>query len=108
MIALTLLWTIATMIWTGRPLKVTTMILPSLLIANGSSYAIHFLAQYYRVLTKAYVGEQSEPGSTAGSRILQNSTSGSTDTHPCSHIHFGRHDDGRFWISYLHEYSCHP
>jgi uncharacterized protein len=61
MIALTLLWTIATMIWTGRPLKVTTMILPSLLIANGSSYAIHFLAQYYRVLTKAYLGRSLSP-----------------------------------------------
>jgi uncharacterized protein len=55
-IALTLLWTISTMIWTGRPLKVTTMVLPSLLIANGSSYVIHFLAQYYRALTEAYAG----------------------------------------------------
>jgi hypothetical protein len=52
-IALTLLWTIATMIWTGRPLKVTTVILPSLLIANGSSYVIHFLSAYYRALARA-------------------------------------------------------
>jgi len=30
------------------------MILPSLLISNGTSYVIHFLAQYYRLLHKAY------------------------------------------------------
>lgn len=66
-IALTLLWTIATMIWTGRPLKVTTMILPSLLIANGSSYVIHFLAQYYRTLTEAY----EKAGAGAGSVLTR-------------------------------------
>jgi predicted RND superfamily exporter protein len=34
------------------------MILPSLLISNGTSYVIHFLAQYYRLLAKAYAGFQ--------------------------------------------------
>jgi predicted RND superfamily exporter protein len=54
MIALAVVWTLAAMVWSGRPLKVTTMILPSLLISNGTSYVIHFLAQYYRLLHKAY------------------------------------------------------
>ncbi len=56
MIALAVVWTLAAMVWSGRPLKVTTIILPSLLISNGASYVIHFLAQYYRLLTKAYAG----------------------------------------------------
>jgi len=56
MIALAVVWTLAAMVWSGRPLKVTTMILPSLLISNGTSYVIHFLAQYYRLLSKAYAG----------------------------------------------------
>jgi predicted RND superfamily exporter protein len=54
MIALAVVWTLAAMVWSGRPLKVTTMILPSLLISNGTSYVIHFLAQYFRLLHKAY------------------------------------------------------
>ncbi|MBM3804344.1 MAG: hypothetical protein FJW26_18760 [Acidimicrobiia bacterium] len=54
MIALAVVWTLAAMVWSGRPLKVTTMILPSLLISNGASYVIHFLAQYYRLLHRAY------------------------------------------------------
>ena len=54
MIALAVVWTLAAMVWSGRPLKVTTVILPSLLISNGTSYVIHFLAQYYRLLHKAY------------------------------------------------------
>lgn len=53
-IALTLIWTIGALIWSGRPLKVTTLVLPSLLIANGSSYVIHFLAHYYRSIAGAY------------------------------------------------------
>ncbi|MGH9425416.1 MAG: efflux RND transporter permease subunit, partial [Terriglobia bacterium] len=62
MIALAVVWTLAAMVWSGRPLKVTTMILPSLLISNGTSYVIHFLAQYYRLLHKAYAvwGEQAD------------------------------------------------
>jgi hypothetical protein len=51
-IALTLSWTVGAMVWSGRPLKVTTVILPSLLIANGCSYVIHFLAQYYEALVR--------------------------------------------------------
>jgi len=54
MIALAVVWTLAVMVWSGRPLKVTTIILPSLLISDGTSYVIHFLAQYYRLLSKAY------------------------------------------------------
>ena len=62
MIALAVVWTLAAMVWSGRPLKVTTMILPSLLISNGTSYVIHFLAQYYRLLHKAYAdwGERAD------------------------------------------------
>ena len=53
-IGLTLIWTLGAMIWSGRPVKVTTLILPSLLIANGCSYVIHFLAQYYHALIRSY------------------------------------------------------
>jgi uncharacterized protein len=62
MIALAVVWTLAAMVLSGRPLKVTTMILPSLLISNGTSYVIHFLAQYYRLLHKAYAewGERAD------------------------------------------------
>jgi len=62
MIALAVVWTLAAMVWSGRPLKVTTMILPSLLVSNGTSYVIHFLAQYYRLLHKAYAdwGERAD------------------------------------------------
>jgi len=56
-IALTLSWTVGAMVWSGRPLKVTTVILPSLLIANGCSYVIHFLAQYYHALVKSWDGK---------------------------------------------------
>ena len=65
MIALAVVWTLAIMVWSGRPLKVTTMILPSLLISNGTSYVIHFLAQYYRLLHKAYA----EWGGQADARL---------------------------------------
>jgi predicted RND superfamily exporter protein len=53
-IALAVVWTVAALAWSGRPLKVTTVILPSLLISNGASYVIHFLAQYYRILGRTY------------------------------------------------------
>jgi len=53
-VALTLIWTLGTMAWSQHPLKVTTMVLPSLLIANGGSYTVHFLGQYYRALLRAY------------------------------------------------------
>jgi len=53
-IGLTLIWTLGAMVWSGRPIKVTTLILPSLLIANGCSYVIHFLAQYYHALIRSY------------------------------------------------------
>jgi predicted RND superfamily exporter protein len=57
-IGIAVIWTIAAIVWSGRPLKVTTLILPSLLISNGTSYVIHFLAQYYRLLAKAYDGSR--------------------------------------------------
>jgi predicted RND superfamily exporter protein len=63
MIALAVVWTLGVMVWSGRPLKVTTMILPSLLISNGTSYVIHFLAQYYRLLHKAYAAWGEQPDS---------------------------------------------
>jgi uncharacterized protein len=65
MIALAVVWTLAAMVWSGRPLKVTTVILPSLLISNGTSYVIHFLAQYYRLLHQAYA----DWGGQAGTRL---------------------------------------
>ena len=53
-ISLTLVWTLAAMSLSNHPLKPTTLVLPSLLIANGSSYVIHFLAHYYQALLRAY------------------------------------------------------
>src|SRR5213594_2294508 len=53
---LALAWTLGVLVWSGRPLKVTTLVLPSLLVSNGCSYAIHFLAQYYRSLASACGG----------------------------------------------------
>ncbi len=53
-IGLTLIWTLGAMVWSGRPMKVTTLILPSMLIANGCSYVIHFLAQYYQAMMRSY------------------------------------------------------
>src|SRR5438093_3893731 len=50
---LALTWTLGVLVWSGHPLKVTTLVLPSLLVSNGCSYAIHFLAQYYRSLARA-------------------------------------------------------
>jgi len=60
-IGLTLIWTVGAMVWSGRPMKVTTLILPSLLIANGCSYVIHFLAQYYHALIRSYAGGSEHP-----------------------------------------------
>ncbi len=63
-IALTLSWSVGIMAWTGVSLKVSTLVLPSLLISNGCSYVIHFLAQYRRILAGNYLppAEQSETG----------------------------------------------
>ncbi len=63
-VLIALLWTLGPMALIGRPLTITTLTLPSLLIANGSSYVIHFLTQYYRALLRAYRRE----GSTYNSR----------------------------------------
>ncbi len=57
-IGITLIWTVGALAWSGRQLKVTTLVLPSLLIANGCSYVIHFLAQYYHALIKSYAQGQ--------------------------------------------------
>ena len=54
-IGLTLSWTIGAMTWAGVPLKVSTLVLPSLLISNGCSYVIHFLSQYRRILARNYL-----------------------------------------------------
>jgi len=53
-ISVTLIWTLAAMSITSHPLKPTTLVLPSLLIANGSSYVIHLLNHYYRALFAIY------------------------------------------------------
>lgn len=58
-VLIALLWTLGPMALIGRPLTITTLTLPSLLIANGSSYVIHFLTQYYRALLRAYSREGS-------------------------------------------------
>jgi uncharacterized protein len=64
-VAVTLIWTLGAMAWGGHPLQVSTLVLPSLLIANGGSYTVHFLAQYYRALLRAY---GREPDATQLSR----------------------------------------
>lgn len=53
-IGLTLVCTLAAMVLGGFPLKPTTLVLPSLLIANGSAYTIHLLTHYYQCLLQAY------------------------------------------------------
>ena len=53
-ISVTLIWTLAAMSITNHPLKPTTLVLPSLLIANCSSYVIHLLNHYYRALIRTY------------------------------------------------------
>ena len=42
------------MVLSRFPLKPTTLVLPSLLIANGSAYTIHLLTHYYQCLLQAY------------------------------------------------------
>ncbi|MFN8006259.1 MAG: MMPL family transporter [Terriglobia bacterium] len=73
-VLIALLWTLGPMAWLGRPLSITTLTLPSLLIANGSSYVIHFLAQYYRVMLRAYRTGQS--GSEPDKASLSAGTAG--------------------------------
>ena len=63
-----LLWTLGPMALIGRPLTITTLTLPSLLIANGSSYVIHFLTQYYRAMIRAYRGKRAR--TSPGYRLL--------------------------------------
>ena len=53
-IGLTLVCTLAAMVLSRFPLKPTTLVLPSLLIANGSAYTIHLLTHYYQCLLQAY------------------------------------------------------
>ena len=53
-IGLTLVCTLAAMVLGGFPLKPSTLVLPSLLIANGSAYTIHLLTHYYQCLLQAY------------------------------------------------------
>ena len=40
-------WTMGTMGWIGEPISLGTLVLPSLLIVIGSSYATHVVARYY-------------------------------------------------------------
>ena len=60
-IALTLVCTLAAMVMGRFPLKPTTLVLPSLLIANGSAYTIHLLTHYYQCLLQAYARTSSHP-----------------------------------------------
>ena len=53
-IGLTLVCTLAAMVLGEFPLKPTTLVLPSLLIANGSAYTIHLLTHYYQCLLQTY------------------------------------------------------
>ncbi len=62
-IGLTLVCTLAAMVLGRFPLKPTTLVLPSLLIANGSSYAIHLLTHYYQCLRQTYARTSSHPTS---------------------------------------------
>lgn len=41
------LWTMGVMGWIGEPISLGTLVLPSLLIVIGSSYATHVVARYY-------------------------------------------------------------
>ena len=60
-IGLTLVCTLAAMVIGRFPLKPTTLVLPSLLIANGSAYTIHLLTHYYQCLLQAYARTSSHP-----------------------------------------------
>ena len=62
-IGLTLVCTLAAMVLGRFPLKPTTLVLPSLLIANGSAYTIHLLTHYYQCLLQAYARTSSQPTS---------------------------------------------
>ena len=42
-----LIWTMGIMGWLGEPISLGTLVLPSLLIVIGSSYATHVVARYY-------------------------------------------------------------
>ena len=68
---LALAWTLGVLVWSGRPLKVTTLVLPSLLVSNGCSYAIHFLAQYYRSLASACGGGLAPDRKTHQAAVLE-------------------------------------
>lgn len=41
------IWTMGAMGWLGEPISLGTLVLPSLLIVIGSSYATHVVARYY-------------------------------------------------------------
>jgi hydrophobe/amphiphile efflux-3 (HAE3) family protein len=41
------MWTMGVMGWLGEPISLGTLVLPSLLIVIGSSYATHVVARYY-------------------------------------------------------------
>ncbi len=51
------LWTMGVMGWIGEPISLGTLVLPSLLIVIGSSYATHVVARYYLEL-EAPTGDQ--------------------------------------------------
>src|SRR6185295_16720020 len=40
-------WTVGIMGWVGQPISLGTLVLPSLLIVVGSSYATHVVSRYY-------------------------------------------------------------
>ena len=45
-VSLGIVWTLATMVWLGRPLNVVTVIVPPLLITVGYAYAMHLMTEY--------------------------------------------------------------
>ena len=121
-VLIALLWTLGPMALIGRPLTITTLTLPSLLIANGSSYVIHFLTQYYRALLRAYRREGStyKPGDkrllpqrprinhsscAIGQAELSGGITRNTQLYPCRHSHLCRHYHGWIWVT---GHQSHP
>jgi len=50
MTTISLVWVVAFMVLTGSGITMGTLILPPLLIAEGTSYTIHMMSQYYQLV----------------------------------------------------------
>jgi predicted RND superfamily exporter protein len=48
-VVLGIVWTLAVMVWLGRPLNIVTVIVPPLLITVGYAYAMHLMSEYYTI-----------------------------------------------------------